>query len=332
MAGSDDKLTETAKGPLAGVRVLDLTTVIMGPAATQILGDLGADVIKIEGPAGDSMRWVGPARHEGMGPLYLQSNRNKRSVVLDLKTKEGRDALLGLVPEADVLVYNVRPQAMKRLGLDYATVSAINPKIIFCAAVGYGSDGPNAGQAVYDDLMQAASGISGLFQAVDGAPRYAPINICDRVVGLYLTIAITSALYNRVVTGQGLTGLVRQRYGVRVGAFATSVLVVANIGTTCAEFAGIAAGFELFGVSRYVSVPLAALGVSALVIEGSFRRVQHVLLVLSAIAEPMTIISGIFWKIAIIMGFVYGWRAAKEAEQIKASFVERGSGAGVSNS
>jgi len=191
------------QGPLAGVRVLDLTTVIMGPAATQILGDLGADVIKIESPGGDSMRWIGPSRHEGMGPLYLQSNRNKRSVVLDLKTKEGREALLSLVPDADILVYNVRPQAMQRLGLDYKTVSAINPKIIFCGAVGYGSDGPNSGQAVYDDLMQAAAGISGLFQAVDGAPRYAPVNICDRVVGLYLTIALTSALYHRAVTGHG---------------------------------------------------------------------------------------------------------------------------------
>jgi crotonobetainyl-CoA:carnitine CoA-transferase CaiB-like acyl-CoA transferase len=187
----------TATGPLAGVRILDLTTVIMGPASTQILGDLGADVIKIENPGGDSMRYIGPAHHESMGPLYLQSNRNKRSVVLDLKSKEGREALLSLVPDADIVVYNVRPQAMKRLGIDYETLSAINPKIIFCGAVGYGSDGPNSGQAVYDDLMQAASGISGLFHAVDGAPRYAPVNICDRVVGL------TSALYNRSVTGKG---------------------------------------------------------------------------------------------------------------------------------
>ncbi|MBI1622414.1 CaiB/BaiF CoA transferase family protein [Aquamicrobium zhengzhouense] len=192
-----------ATGPLAGVRVLDLTTVIMGPAATQILGDLGADVIKIESPGGDSMRYIGPAHHESMGPLFIQSNRNKRSVVLDLKSKEGREALLSLVPDADILVYNVRPQAMKRLGIDYETLSAINPKIIFCGAVGYGSEGPNSGQAVYDDLMQAASGISGLFEAVDGAPRYAPVNICDRVVGLYLTIALTSALYNRSVTGKG---------------------------------------------------------------------------------------------------------------------------------
>jgi crotonobetainyl-CoA:carnitine CoA-transferase CaiB-like acyl-CoA transferase len=195
--------SDSAPGPLSGVRVLDLTTVVMGPAATQILGDLGADVVKIESGPGDSMRWVGPFRHEGMGPLFLHSNRNKRSVVLDLKSAEGRAALSALIVDADVLTYNIRPQAMQRLGLDYASVSAINPKIVYCGAVGYGSDGPYAGRAVYDDLTQAGSGIAGLFQAVDGAPRYAPVNICDRVVGLYLAIAIISALHYRAMTGEG---------------------------------------------------------------------------------------------------------------------------------
>lgn len=190
-------------GPLAGVKVLDLTTVVMGPAATQILGDLGADVIKVENPGGDIMRAIGPVRHEGMGPLFLQFNRNKRSVLLDLKTEDGRAALLALAAQTDVLVSNIRPQALQRLGLDYDTLSALNPRIIFCTAVGYGTDGPGAGKAVYDDLMQAASGISGLFRAVDGAPRYAPVNLCDRVVGLYLTIAIQGALHHRLVTGEG---------------------------------------------------------------------------------------------------------------------------------
>jgi crotonobetainyl-CoA:carnitine CoA-transferase CaiB-like acyl-CoA transferase len=190
-------------GPLHGVRILDLTTVVMGPAATQILGDLGADVIKIEGPSGDTMRAIGPFRHEGMGPLYLQANRNKRSVQLDLKAPQDRETLLALAASVDVMVSNIRPKAMQRLGLDYDALCKVNPGIIFCTAVGYGTDGPEAGKAVYDDLMQAASGIAGLFGAVDGAPRYAPVNLCDRVVGLYLSIAIVSALHHRQATGEG---------------------------------------------------------------------------------------------------------------------------------
>jgi crotonobetainyl-CoA:carnitine CoA-transferase CaiB-like acyl-CoA transferase len=168
-----------------------------------MLGDMGADVLKVESPGGDSMRWIGPWRHPGMGPLYLQANRNKRSIVLDLKSPEGKARVAALAGLADVLVSNVRPQGLQRLGLDYEHVSALNPKIIYCAAVGYGAGGPDSGKAVYDDLMQAASGIAGLFRAVDGAPRYAPVNICDRVVGLYLANAVTAALYHREKTGQG---------------------------------------------------------------------------------------------------------------------------------
>jgi crotonobetainyl-CoA:carnitine CoA-transferase CaiB-like acyl-CoA transferase len=197
----DDPIAAT--GPLRGVRVLDLTTVVMGPSATQLLGDFGADVVKVESTAGDNMRWIGPWRHAGMGPLFLQANRNKRSVMLDLKTPEGKAAAMALAARADVLVSNVRPQGLRRLGLDYDGVRATNPRIIYCAAVGYGSGGPDTGKAVYDDLMQAASGIAGLFGAVDGAPRYAPINMCDRVVGLYVANAITAALYHRATTDEG---------------------------------------------------------------------------------------------------------------------------------
>jgi crotonobetainyl-CoA:carnitine CoA-transferase CaiB-like acyl-CoA transferase len=175
----------------------------MGPFATQILADMGADVVKIETAGGDSMRWIGPWRHAGMGPLFLQANRNKRSVVLDLKAPAGKAAALALAAKADVLVSNVRPQGLRRLGLDYETVAGTNTSIIYCAAVGYGAGGPDSGKAVYDDLMQAASGISGLFRAVDGAPRYAPINICDRTVGLYVANAITAALFHRERTGEG---------------------------------------------------------------------------------------------------------------------------------
>lgn len=190
-------------GPLTGVRILDLTTVVMGPMATQLLADLGAEVIKIENPGGDSVRWIGPARNAGMGPLFLQSNRNKKSVVLDLKDPEQRAQLLELSKSCDVLVYNIRPQAMDRLGLSYEAFQAVNPQLIYAAAVGYGSEGPKSGRAVYDDLMQAAAGIAGLFGEIDGKPRYAPVNICDRTVGLYLANAITAALYARTKTGIG---------------------------------------------------------------------------------------------------------------------------------
>ena len=197
------EISPSTTGPLCGVRVLDMTTVVMGPSATQMLGDLGANVVKIETRGGDSMRWVGPWRHAGMGPMFLQANRNKRSVVLDLKLPQHKGLALELARDADVLVSNVRPQGLQRLGLDYDSVSLLNPTIIYCAAVGYGSGGPESGKPVYDDLMQAAAGIAGLFKAVDGTPRYAPINICDRVVGLYVVNAVSSALYHRQKSGEG---------------------------------------------------------------------------------------------------------------------------------
>jgi crotonobetainyl-CoA:carnitine CoA-transferase CaiB-like acyl-CoA transferase len=198
---AEDELPAT--GPLRGVKILDLTTVLMGPSATQMLGDLGADVVKVETLEGDIMRHIGPWRNPGMGPLYLWSNRNKRSLSMDLKTPEGKAAVISLAAQADVLVSNIRPQALNRLGLDYETLARANPKLIYCVCVGYGSGGPMAGQPVYDDLMQAASGLSGLFATIDGVPRYAPINICDRVVGLFTANAITAALYHRAMTGEG---------------------------------------------------------------------------------------------------------------------------------
>ena len=142
MAGETQELWPLSpvrpQGPLSGVRILDLTTVVMGPSATQLLGDLGADVVKIETAGGDSMRWIGPWRHAGMGPMFMNANRNKRSVVLDLKTPEGKSAVMALAALADVLVSNVRPQALGRLGLDYNGVRQANDRIIFCSAVGYG--------------------------------------------------------------------------------------------------------------------------------------------------------------------------------------------------
>jgi crotonobetainyl-CoA:carnitine CoA-transferase CaiB-like acyl-CoA transferase len=190
-------------GPLADVRILDLTTVVMGPFATQILAELGADVIKIEAHEGDNMRHVGPLRTPGMGHLYLHLNRGKRCLVLDLKQAEGREALLRLVQRADVLVYNVRPAAMARLGLSYEALRAVNPRLLYVGCYGYSERGPYAGRAAYDDLIQGATGVPGL-SAEDGVqPRYAPINLADRVTGLHVVYAVTAALYRRERSGHG---------------------------------------------------------------------------------------------------------------------------------
>lgn len=192
------------QGPLNGVRVLDLTSVIMGPYATQHLGDLGADIIKIESPQGDSIRGVGPNGHQGLGPLFLHLNRNKRSVVLDLKRDGGRQALLRLVETADVLLYNIRPQAMGRLGLDYETLSRINPQLIYVGAFGYGQGGEYASAPAFDDLIQAATGMAHTMAvAHDGAPQYVPVTIVDRSVGLYVYGTICAALFERARTNKG---------------------------------------------------------------------------------------------------------------------------------
>ncbi|MGH6638436.1 MAG: CaiB/BaiF CoA transferase family protein [Polaromonas sp.] len=195
---------KTNTGPLQGLRILDLTSVVMGPYATQTLGDLGADIIKVEPPAGDNMREVGPMRNPGMGHMAIHLNRNKRSVVLDLKQPEGREACLKLAADCDALIYNVRPQAMARLGLGYAAVAAINPKIVYVGAFGYGEDGPYAGKPAYDDLIQGAVGVPTLSAQQSGdVPRYAPVTLADRSVGLQAAIALLSAVLHAQRTGQG---------------------------------------------------------------------------------------------------------------------------------
>jgi len=191
-------------GPLDGVKILDLTTVVMGPYATQILADLGADVIKVEPPEGDVMRFAWPARHAGMGHIYLHANRNKRAIALDLKQAAARDALLALAKNADVLVYNIRPQAMARLKLAYEDLRAVNPRLIYVGGFGYSQRGPYAAKAAYDDLIQGAAGIPWLLkkQGAD-VPRYAPVIIADRTVGLHIANAVCAALYAREKTGKG---------------------------------------------------------------------------------------------------------------------------------
>jgi len=191
-------------GPLDGVRILDLTTVVMGPYATQILADFGADVVKVEPPEGDIVRLNGPARNPGMGHIFLNTNRNKRSIVLDLKKPAGLEAVLALAKTADVLVYNIRPQAMTRLGLAYEDVRAVNPRIIYAGGFGYSQQGPYAARPAYDDLIQAMSGVPWLMQK-SGAdqPRYVPATYADRTVGLHLANAVTAALFARERTGKG---------------------------------------------------------------------------------------------------------------------------------
>lgn len=203
-AMSDTSRPDTPAGPLAGVRILDLSAVVMGPYATQILGDLGADVIKVEPPSGDNMRAVGPMRNPGMGALYLHLNRNKRSVVLDLKSKAGREACLRLAEKADVLLYNTRPQAMARLGLDYDAVAAVNPAIVYVGAYGFGNRGPYAGRPAYDDLIQGMTGLPSLYQRNSGdVPRYAPLTLADRAVGMQVAIAILAGVVEARASGRG---------------------------------------------------------------------------------------------------------------------------------
>ncbi len=190
--------------PLAGLKVLDLTAVLMGPVATQILGEMGADVIKVEAPSGDVVRLIGPMRHEGMGPIFLNANRNKRSLVLDLKAEAGKAALLRLVEQADVLIYNVRPQAMQRLGLGYEALAAINPRLIYAGVFGYAQDGPYAAKPAYDDLIQGACGLAALFHMSDGsAPRYVPNALADRITGICAVNAILAAVIERQRSGLG---------------------------------------------------------------------------------------------------------------------------------
>ena len=190
--------------PLEGVRVIDISNMLMAPYATQILGDLGADVIKVEPPAGDPVRGITPQRHEGMGAIYLNCNRSKRSIVLDLKQEEGYQALLELLKDADVFLYNRRPQVMDRLNLSYETVKAINPRIIYAGLYGYGQEGRYRKKPAFDDLIQGAVAIPWMQHMADGRePTFAPTAIVDRGVGLWAVGQINAALFYQSRTGKG---------------------------------------------------------------------------------------------------------------------------------
>lgn len=191
-------------GPLHGIKVIDMTSVLMGPFASQALGDMGADVIKVESPDGDLVRQIGPARHADMGPIFLNTNRNKRSLALDLKKPAGLQVLQRLLADADVLVYNVRPNAMARLGLDYDAVAALNPRLVYAGLFGFSQDGPYAARPAYDDLIQGGATLSYLIaRASGGPPRYVPAAIADRIVGVTAVGGILAALLARHRTGRG---------------------------------------------------------------------------------------------------------------------------------
>lgn len=191
-------------GALDGIRILDLTSVGMGPMATQMLGDMGADVIKVEPPAGDVFRHVTPQRNKGMSHAHLNFNRNKRSVVLDMKDAAVRERLLALLESCDVLVSNMRATAMQRLGLDYESLKDRFPRLVYCACYGYGEDGAYAGRPAIDDTIQAVSGVAWLQGAAgEEAPRYVNTVVADKVVALYVSNAIMFALFARERTGKG---------------------------------------------------------------------------------------------------------------------------------
>ncbi len=190
-------------GPLHGIRVVELTSVVLGPWACQFLGDMGADVVKIEAPRGDSNRTLGASRHPGMAALYLTCNRNKRSLVLDLKLPGAREALLKLVGTADVFVHNNRPQVMTKLGLDYADLRKVNPRIIYCGAYGYSKKGPYGAKGALDDSIQAVSGIAMLNKLVLGEPRYLPTVVADKTTAMTVVYAVLAALFHRERTGEG---------------------------------------------------------------------------------------------------------------------------------
>ena len=201
-------MTETRTGPLQGVKIIDMSSVVLGPFATLIFGDLGADVVKIEsaqpGKAGDMMRYAGKSPTGDLGPIYTALNRNKKSVQLDAKTEDGKAALIAMLKEADVFFHNVRLAGMGRLGLDYESVKAINPGIVYVHCAGFGVGGPYEHRQAYDDLIQGASGFASLSSMRDGSePAYAPSLVADKTVGLFATYATLAALYHREKTGEG---------------------------------------------------------------------------------------------------------------------------------
>jgi crotonobetainyl-CoA:carnitine CoA-transferase CaiB-like acyl-CoA transferase len=193
----------SAKGPLAGVRVVDLTAMVFGPYCTQIMADMGADVIKIEPPAGDNTRYINAGPTPGLAGVYVNVNRGKRSVVLDLRQEQDKAALRALIATADVFIHSMRGKAIAKLGFDYAAVSAIKPDIVYTNCYGYSRRGPDGDKPAYDDTIQAECGIPHLQQLMTGKPDFVATIIGDKVSGLTALYATMMALFHHAKTGEG---------------------------------------------------------------------------------------------------------------------------------
>jgi len=193
----------TAFGPLDGIKVIEVASIVLGPLATQYLGDMGADVVKIEPPDGDLTRSLGPQRHPGMSAVFINCNRNKRSVVLDLRLARDREALHAMVAGVDVFVHSIRSSAAERMGIDYATLSAVNPRLVYCHCKGFDDEGAYGGMPAYDDVIQALSGLASLQSEIVGSPRYVPTIFADKVSALHAAYGVMLGLFHRGRTGRG---------------------------------------------------------------------------------------------------------------------------------
>lgn len=212
---TEDPVTVGSRGPLTGVRIIDLTTVVLGPLASRILADFGAEVVKVETMDGDSTRNYDPLRNKGMSGVFMTLNRNKRSIAVDLRTEDGRSALRGLIRTADVFMHNMRPGAIDRLGFNYAAVSVLKPDIVYCGAYGFGAAGPYRDKPAYDDLIQASAGLASLVAKRSGEPDYIPTVICDKLSAQAMAYSILAALFQKASGGGG--------QAVEVPMFETSV-------------------------------------------------------------------------------------------------------------
>lgn len=205
---------------LHGARIVELSHILMAPFGTQFLGDFGADVVKVEPATGDYYRWVGNHKNRGMSAQWMNVNRNKRSVVLDLRSDAGREAMMDLIKAADAFVHNIRPGGIQRLGLAYEDLKQVNPGIVYCVACGFGSDGPYSGRAAFDDIIQSQAGFAHCSRDAAGNPRLLQVTASDAIGGLFLAQSVVAGLYHRKTTGEGVY--------IETPMFETSVSIVMN--------------------------------------------------------------------------------------------------------